>query len=421
MNILSKTASATLAAVASVALLAACGSGSSASSPQPSHPSSAAGNSANLLPTPSAKASGTPLKIFFINQEGASAAASSPEAYQAATAAVDYVNRNLGGLNGRPLQLIHCADLGTPDSSVTCANKAVDAKPDIIVKGVDTGIDTAVPIITKSGIPYVTLQAGVSETAAPNTFIPASGFIGATTGMLSYAKEQGAKTIGVIYSNVTALSGAVQGPLETAARADGITLVPVPVALTTQDLTSAYSTVLAKKVDAIFLMASVGHCAAALKARQSLADSTPLYTAYVCDTSDVLGSVPASATNGLVIGSLDTSSVSDDPDTQIYDGAMKAYASSSATGGFAPGSFEAIMDIYRALHGVPDPASLNAQSIGAALKAAKNVPLFMGGGKTFTCDGSVDPKQPAVCTGWVFLLKYANGEHTLLKQVNTAP
>ncbi len=412
-----KTTTVVAAALALGTFLAACSSGSGNST----NNSSNAGATAAGLPTPTSVASGSALKIFFINQEGASSAVSSPEAFQAASAAVTYINKKLGGLKGRPFELIHCADLGTPDSSIACANKAVDAKPAIVVKGVDTAIEAALPIISKSGIPYFTLQGSVAEGTAPNSFNPSAGIVGVLSGMVTYAKQQGVKSIGAIYSDITGLSAAVNGPLTADAKAAGIRVVPIPVAISTQDLTSAYSIALAKKVNAIFDISSVGQCAAVLKARQSLADKTPLYIPYVCDAPSVLKSSSTSVTNGMAIGSLDTSSVPSDADTKIYTAAMKAYQPSAEIGGFAPGSFEAIMDIYNALNSSSsDPRTLDAPSVSTALKSARAVPLFMGGGKTFTCDGTADPTQPGLCSGWVFILKYSDGEHSLAATTDTS-
>ena len=145
---------------------AACSSSSSSSSSTASSATSSASAAAtssapaSALGTATASASAKPLSIFFFDEEGASAAASSPESYQAAEAAVDYVNDNLGGVKGRPLKLIHCESLGTPDSVINCANQAVDDKPDVVIKGVDVAGGSAVPIVTGAGIAYVTLNAG---------------------------------------------------------------------------------------------------------------------------------------------------------------------------------------------------------------------------------------------------------------------
>src|ERR1700749_2659066 len=138
-----------IAGAAVVAVTAAAGSSSSSSNTRPN--SGGASGSAAGLPTAAAAASGTPYKVFFINEQGASATASDPEDTSAATAAVDYINKNLGGIKGRPVQMTTCATLGTSESMISCANKAVDAKADIVIKGAETAAESGVPIITGAG------------------------------------------------------------------------------------------------------------------------------------------------------------------------------------------------------------------------------------------------------------------------------
>jgi branched-chain amino acid transport system substrate-binding protein len=373
------------------------------------------------LGTPAKPATGEPLKVFFFNEEGASAAASSPESFQAAEAAVDYVNKNLGGVKGRPLALTHCATLGTPDSVTNCANRAVDAKPDVVVKGVEVNSATAVPIITSAGIPYITQNAGApAEQVTPGAFVLSSGFAALLSPMIPYAKSKGYKNIGVVYTNVTSLATALDGTVRKLAEKEGVGYTSVPVAITTADMTPAYSSLLAKKVDAIYVVTSLPQCASAFKARASLSDRTPLFTASGCNDPTAITTVPPTTTDGMIVSLPDTSSVPTDPDTRIYRSAMKQYQPTANIGSFAPSSFASIMNLYRTMSTVADPASLNAQSITATLRSTKNTPLFMGGGKTFTCDGSAFPKSPSICTGASFLTRYSNGNYQLVDSYDTS-
>lgn len=109
-----------IAGAAVVAVTAAACSSSSSTSASgggstPSTPASAAatGSTGASSSSTAAAATGTPYKVFFINEQGASATASDPEDTSAAEAAVDYINKNLGGIKGRPVQLTTCATLGT--------------------------------------------------------------------------------------------------------------------------------------------------------------------------------------------------------------------------------------------------------------------------------------------------------------------
>jgi len=372
------------------------------------------------LPTPSAPADGKPLRVFFFDEEGASAQASSPESYQAAEAAADYINKNLGGVGGRPLKLIHCASLGTPDSVTNCANKAVDAHPDVVIKGVEVASASAVPIIAGAGIPYVTLQSGTVELTNPDSFVLSGGNAAQWAPVAAYAKEKGYKRIGVIYTNVTSLSSSLDGTVSKLFKKDGIDYTSVPVAISTGDLSPAYSAIVAKHADAVFMVGSANQCAAVLKARTSLADTTPLFMSASCNVSDVLNSVPSNVTKGAIFASLDTSSVPDDPDTKVYRTVMKTYQPDANIGSFAPTGFSAVMDFYRAMLTAPNPKTLDAKSVKATLANSKNVKLFMGGGKTFSCSVTYFPSSPSVCTGASFLVSYDNGDYKLVGAYDAA-
>jgi branched-chain amino acid transport system substrate-binding protein len=418
------------AAGLSVLALVAAGCSSSSSGTGAATPASAATSSASAAATSSsASALGTsvasptakPLNIFFFDEEGASAAASSPESYQAAEAAVDYVNDNLGGVKGRPLKLTHCESLGTPDSVINCANQAVDDKPDVVIKGVDVAGGSAVPIVTGAGIAYVTLNAGSPDEVAHNlAFSLTSGFAAQFAPVAAYAKTKGYKSLGVIYTNVQPLSTPLNGPFASLLAKDGISYVPEPVDITAADVTSQYNALVAKHVGAILVVTTLAQCTASLQARSSLSDSTPLFMSSSCDVPSALSAVSTSATNGAIFAFQDTSAVPTDADTKTYLQAMKTYEPSSSVGSFAPSAFESIVDFYRAMMTASDPATLDATSVATTLKTAKNIPLFMGGGETFNCSESYFAGESSVCTGAAFLASYNGGTFSLVGSYNAA-
>jgi branched-chain amino acid transport system substrate-binding protein len=398
---------------------AACSSSNSSSSA--TSPGSSAQAPAAPLGTSSASASAKPLTIFFFDEEGASAAASSPESFQAAEAAVDYVNDNLGGIKGRPLKLAHCESLGTPDSAINCANQAVDAKPDVVIKGVDVAGGSAVPIVTGAGLPYVTLNAGSPDEVNHNlAFSLTSGFAAQFSPVAAYAKTKGYKSLGVIYTNVQPLSTPLNGPFASLLAKDGISYVPEPVDITAANVTAEYNALVAKHVGAILVVTTLAQCTATLQARASLSDSTPLFMSSSCNVPSSLSSVSSSATNGTVFALLDTSAVPTDPDTKAYLEAMKTYEPAANVGSFAPSGFESIMDFYRAMLTAKDPSTLDAASIATTLKSAANIPLFMGGGQKFSCGQLYFAGEPSVCTGAAFLVSYAGGAYRLVDSVDAA-
>jgi branched-chain amino acid transport system substrate-binding protein len=343
--------------------------------------------------------------VFFFDEEGASAVAGLPEVYSGAQAAVDYVNKNLGGAKGRPLQLTHCETLGTPDSVTSCANQAVSDKAPVVINGRETSGTAAVPILAGANIPYIYLNTG--DPAAlrdPNTFVLSSGDAPLLSQSVPYTIAQGHKRLGLIYTDVSGLAAGASVIAKVASKA-GIAFTAVPVAATAADLTPAYSSLIAKNVDVIEVATSTPQCAAVLKARQALADSHPLMVGSPCIS--VLSSVPTSVDDGALVLTNDTSAIPTQPDTEIYAAALKTYEPSVSPTSLATYGFSSIMDLYNLLQQSSVPAgSFNASSIKTLLQASRPTPLFLAGGQTYNCGSHRFLSAPSICTSATFIEKY---------------
>ena len=149
---------ATAAMAGVTAVLAACGSsGPSGSSGVPSATSTAPSGSTPATSTAPASTlappKGDPIVIAMIAQESGPAAL--PDSRLAAEAAVKYVNTELGGTAGRPLQLETCVTDGSPEQSSACANQLLEKHPVAFVGESELGTAGSVPIIEKAGVPLV--------------------------------------------------------------------------------------------------------------------------------------------------------------------------------------------------------------------------------------------------------------------------
>src|ERR1700690_1520807 len=90
-------------------------------------------NSGNLpLLGPVKQASGAPIKIGYIDDGQGVGVDTRPEV-AAAEAAVKYVNEHLGGVAGRPLELVECATNLTPAGGTDRANKMMAAKLPVVL------------------------------------------------------------------------------------------------------------------------------------------------------------------------------------------------------------------------------------------------------------------------------------------------
>src|SRR5690606_31806189 len=76
----------------------------------------------DVLPDSASAAEGEPIVLGMINQEN-TPVGSYPELSSATRAAIEFVNAELGGVHGRPLELEVCNTEFSPEGSTACAQK----------------------------------------------------------------------------------------------------------------------------------------------------------------------------------------------------------------------------------------------------------------------------------------------------------
>ncbi len=76
-----------------------------------------------------------------------------PELIDGAEAATDYVNNQLGGIGGRPIQLESCTTDYTAPRLTACANELFQKQPLIIIPGPDAGALTVQATFDATGHP----------------------------------------------------------------------------------------------------------------------------------------------------------------------------------------------------------------------------------------------------------------------------
>ena len=128
---------------------------------------------------------GKPVVVGMINQEG-SPEGSFPEVREDAEAAVEYVNQQLNGVDGRPLKLEPCITTGSPESSQACANRLRDKDPVAVIGGVDLGTSASLPVFEQAGIPYVSGSPTLGDELTSSTGFLFTG--GAASDLLGEAK-----------------------------------------------------------------------------------------------------------------------------------------------------------------------------------------------------------------------------------------
>jgi branched-chain amino acid transport system substrate-binding protein len=404
-----------LLAAVTVAALAACSSSSTGTSGATSTSgaaSASASGSASALSTaglsqflPGTKASGTPVKVGLINNEGSSASAA-PNVGDAAVAAAQYANDELGGIGGHPIQIIRCGEQEDTASATACANEmAQDNVAVTVIGGVGTG-DVIVPILAKAGIPYVTVTGtSAAELTSPDAFSWSGGYEATLAGAAQYAKQEGYKKVTAF---VVSVPSAIQGAKALgvpAFKADGVTLTIEPVPAGVPDATAQVTAGLAGSPSAAMTIVDQTTCTSVLKALNVVNPTLPVLSITSCLTDATVQAL-GSAMNGVkIFGS--SSPQSSDAEGRLYRYVMARYAPSVSIAGYTVVGYQSMLGLVRAvagLKGTPTPASITA-----AIKAAKNVPLPAGGGLSFTCNGKALPTLPSVCSLGEVMVTVQNG------------
>lgn len=421
-----------LAATVAAALFAAAGCSdddssseapsSEAATSESSSSSESSGSSAAAESSPSsvgssgttvASADGEPITIGFFNAEGsATSTFNTPEVTIGAQAAARYVNEQLGGINGRPIELVTCASMSTAEGMTNCANTFVDAEVDAVLKGVEGQSAAGIPIILGAGIPYLA-QVPVSppELASQGAFGFTTGGIGNFVSLAEAARINGYKSVVFAYIDTPSVAAAVETYVEPAFRNAGATsFTAVPLSTTASDFAPQASQALNAAPDLLAISATPPGCLGILNALRGIASEMPP-VAYVnsCESPQFLD-VIESIDSRRFVASNTTSFDLTDADTAVMYEQVDKFAPDEGVHGFMSVGFSGIMDVYAVLSTVDDPSSLDAAGITEAFEAARDVPLFMGGGAVMTCDGQQMPQLTSVCSSQNLLAEYLGND-----------
>ncbi|MCM3924757.1 ABC transporter substrate-binding protein [Frankia sp. AiPs1] len=185
--------------------LSACGSGGDGGTAPP-----AASSAPTATLPPGTKAVGEPVRVGYIADEGGSTV-SQPDVRAGAEAAVRYANDHLGGIAGRPIDLVVCKEQEDPASARACANTMVEDKVAAVVVGITAQGDAMAPSITAAGIPYVSVSgASAAELTGSPAFMWSGGFPATLAAMADYARQNKISSVALALTAVGALPATVQ-------------------------------------------------------------------------------------------------------------------------------------------------------------------------------------------------------------------
>lgn len=356
----------------------------------------------------SGRATGRPLVVGMINQEEAPNG-SFPEIRRDAEAAIRYVNEELGGVDGRPLQLESCATAGTPESSQACATRLRARNPVAVLGGIDFFAGSSLPVFESAKIPYVGMTPALGdELASRYAFLLAGGLAADLLAQTEYITATlGAKKVGVVHLDLPGLQGAAVLAARAILEKKGVTdLRIVSEKGDAADFVPAVRSATRNDPDVLLAVFPAQGCTRVLQAAQSLRIRAPLFLPSACAAKQVFDAA-GSAANGVSFASgLVPYTESSNPEVATYLEKLRQYGPDGADPSvLSQAGFSLVMNLHRLLTDVD--GELTGESLTNKLRSTKDQPSFMG--HPYTCDMRQMPLLPAVCSGSVRLLRYEGG------------
>ena len=212
--------------------------------------------------------SGDPVRIGF-----ASSSDLFPDADTAADATAAYVNEQLGGIDGRPLEIVHC-NLAVPEDGTACATQFAN-DDSIVLTVVGQGLvgngDFYTTISGKKPV-YTAAPSGLDDFISTVSVSYFAGALGASLGIAGFVLEEVKPSVlGVLITDDAAGRGgyAVLEPILKSAGAEVRPVFVAPTA-TAPEVESALQAVGVDQVDALVVGVFEQGCIAAYDALKNL-------------------------------------------------------------------------------------------------------------------------------------------------------
>jgi branched-chain amino acid transport system substrate-binding protein len=246
------------------------------------------GGSATTAAPQKADMSKPPVVVGFHNLEGGQI--SLPEIREAFLSGVKYVNEELGGINGRPMEAETCNLDVTPESSVNCANQFVEKNVVVAVQGVDVAADAALPIWEQAGlvdIAFAGFSPGLNASRG-KAFVTLFDSRDILAQNLIMQQKLGAKNVAILQRNLASAKAYYDSVEKPTADKLGLGLQPFYYDDTT-DWTTFAATVLSTNPDGIDMPAAQdAECLAAIPAFRNAGFEGTLHASSCAEYVDKL-------------------------------------------------------------------------------------------------------------------------------------
>ena len=363
----------------------------------------------HLMPDTPIVATGEPVRIGMINTD-TGAAATFPEIALGAQIGVDWLNAELGGVGGHPIELLECDAQFSATGSQSCGQQMVNDGVPVVLGGIDVFGD-GILVLENNGIPYVGgVPVSFAAVESPVSFQFSGGSWGMNLGFVHHITEVlHAERVSIVYGDFGSVTDGAEWARTALIRQgispENVNMVSMPIVV--EDMLTPLSAANESDPDAIIVLVADSGCGAAYEAALDIRPTAQLYWSAACMESGMIETIGPENVEGYIYA-VESPVDADAPDTLLYADVIGKYgdnrveAQSAAAVGFA-----SMMNLYSQLVAI-GADSISAEVVIDELRGAVDHPSFMG--HLYTCDGmQMGGALPAICAPQQILVELRDG------------
>jgi branched-chain amino acid transport system substrate-binding protein len=345
-------------------------------------------------------AKGQSVLIGFV-YDGDTPAGNYTENLTAAKASVQYVNRYLGGIGGRPIKLDVCSTNQVPATAELCVTQFENDRVVAAINGGGGVQGFVLPALAKAGIPVFAQESLDSSTlATPGIFIMLNNIASALAGPAALAEQLGVKTAAIVTADVPSAVGPLkaEAPIFYGKANVKVDIVPIPT--TTADMTpQIQAEISTNNPGQFFVVGGPTFCASAIQAIKAVNFTGDTVMIPECiDTSTVQ---TAGSLQGFKVITA-TSTATNNSEYRLFSAIIRKWAPGTQLDGLSEQGYQTVMGFVRALSNLKSH-DVTRVRITAALKTMPKTLVPLGGGVTYQCNGKQMPSVPTLCSTQVLV------------------
>jgi branched-chain amino acid transport system substrate-binding protein len=311
-----------------------------------------------------------------------------PDWKNGADGAARYINAELGGVAGRPVELVTCNDSFDPAKAAACGQQFVDAGVVAVIGFSGLLGDKSLPVFAAAGIPFAGGALTNNESLASTSYPLGGGTLSLWPSLAKYALNERIEHAAVLFTDITSNRQGAEAMMAEPLKAGGVNVTLVPVAPDAADYTTVLKQANAGDPEVIILMlGGAGYCEPLIQAAKQTGLTARLgATTQGCLTQAALQGAPKSLINGVILTSDTSFFDKTNPEAETFHRVMTQYSAGAANSASAS-VFSQMMTLKEIIGPLTD---ITGATVLAALKTAHGH-AFMG--------SQLDPTKPAAIGG----------------------